>query len=93
MAKQPLYAGRITADPDVLVGKPVVRGTRISVEAVLEHLVDNPDLDELFADFPQLTLEDVRACLAYAEALVAGKAVTPPPGPHPHRREAARPTA
>ena len=69
------YHDRITADPAILVGKPVVRGTRISVETVLEHLADNPNLDELFAAFPRLTPKDVRACLAYASALAAGEEV------------------
>ena len=73
------YQDRITADPAILVGKPVVRGTRISVETVLEHLADNPNLDELFAAFPRLTPEDVRACLAYASALAAGEDVEPAP--------------
>jgi len=50
----------------------VVKGTRIAVEHVLEHLAQNPDLDELFAAYPRLTLEDVKACLAYAATLVEG---------------------
>lgn len=52
-------------------GKPVVRGTRIPVELVLAKLAQNPDLDELFADYPRLTREDVQACFAYAHHLVA----------------------
>ena len=61
---------RIVQDPEILSGKPVVKGTRISVAIVLEYLAHNPDFDELFADYPRLTLEDVKACLAYANALV-----------------------
>lgn len=57
---------RIVRDHAILTGKPVVKGTRIPVELVLAKLADNPDLDELFADYPRLTLEDVRACLDYA---------------------------
>jgi uncharacterized protein (DUF433 family) len=57
-------------DPDILSGKPVVKGTRISVEVVLEYLAHNPDFDELFADYPRLTLEDVQACIALAHTLV-----------------------
>jgi len=61
---------RISIDPRVMVGKPVVRGTRIPVERVLQHLAEN-DRDDVFAAFPELTEEDVRACFAYAwEALV-----------------------
>jgi uncharacterized protein (DUF433 family) len=62
---------RIVRDPKVLAGKPTVRGTRIPVELVLAKLAYNPDLDELFADFPRLTLDDVRACLEYAREAVA----------------------
>lgn len=84
------YRDRIAADPNILFGKPVIRGTRIAVEHVLEQLADSPDLAELFEVFPDLSREDVQACLAYAEALAAGEAVTPPPGPHPPKRESAR---
>jgi uncharacterized protein (DUF433 family) len=57
---------RITTNPNVMVGKPVVKGTRIPVERVLAHLANNPDLDDLFAAYPDLTIDDVKACLAYA---------------------------
>ncbi len=77
--ERPTYQDRIIADPTILVGKPVVRGTRISVETVLEHLADNPDIADLFAAFPRLTMDDVQACLAYARALTAGEDVQPPP--------------
>ena len=69
-AERPAYQGRIVADPKILVGKPTVKGTRISVELVLEHLAHNLDLDDLFAGYPRLTPEDVKACLAYAHAVV-----------------------
>ena len=73
MTKQPMYEDRIVANPQIMVGEPVVRGTRIPVALVLEYLAANPDLELLFAAFPRLTKgerEDVRACLAYAQALV-----------------------
>lgn len=65
------YRDRIVRDPAVLAGKPVVRGTRIPVELVLAKLAANPDLKDLFADYPRLTVEDVQACLEYATELVA----------------------
>ena len=72
MAQEKLdYMDRITTDPLVMVGKPVVRGTRIPVERVLAHLADNPDLDDLFSAFPELTRDDVRAVLAYAQDRVS----------------------
>jgi uncharacterized protein (DUF433 family) len=52
-----------------MVGKPVVKGTRIPVELVLAKLAQNPDLDELLTDYPHLTIEDVQACLEYAAEL------------------------
>jgi uncharacterized protein (DUF433 family) len=68
---------RIVVDPQILVGKPVVRGTRIPVYLVLNHLADNLDLEDLFAAYPRLTVEDVQACLAYAQGVIAGEDVFP----------------
>lgn len=62
---------RIIQDPSILAGKPVIKGTRISVEVVLDYLASNPDFDELFADYPRLTMDDVTACLSFARRLVA----------------------
>jgi uncharacterized protein (DUF433 family) len=82
------HQDRITTDPGILAGKPVVRGTRVPVELVLEHLAENPDFDDLFAAYPRLTLDDIKACLAYARALVEGRAVTPAPPRRPRGRAA-----
>lgn len=60
---------RITVDPNVMVGKPVISGTRIPVERVLCHLEEH-DRADLFAAFPEQSDEDVRACLAYAREVV-----------------------
>ncbi|MGI8857741.1 MAG: DUF433 domain-containing protein [Thermomicrobiales bacterium] len=68
---------RIVLDPRILVGKPIVRGTRIPVSLVLDHLANNLDLDDLFAAYPRLTVEDVQACLAYAQGIVAGENIFP----------------
>ena len=64
------YKERISQDPAVMVGKPVIRGTRISVELILEWLSGNLDLDEFFAAYPHLTVEDVQAALAFARDAV-----------------------
>jgi len=79
--ERPRYTDRIITDPAIMVGEPVVKGTRIPVETVLRVLAENPDLEELFAEYPRLTREDVRACLAYAGELVAGEDVMPRPRP------------
>ena len=68
--EQPTYVNRIVQDPEILVGKPVIKGTRIPVEVVLEYLAHNPNFDELFADYPRLTMDDVKACFEYAQTLV-----------------------
>lgn len=57
---------RIAIDPAIRFGKPCVRGTRISVGDVLGYLAGGMSEGEILADFPQLTTEDIRACLAYA---------------------------
>lgn len=69
------YADRIIRDPEILVGKPVIKGTRIPVAVVLEYLAHNPNLDELFADYPRLTMADVQACLEYAQTLVQEESI------------------
>lgn len=57
---------RITIDPTVRFGKPCIRGTRIAVGDILGYLAGGMSDDQLLADFPQLSHEDIRACLAYA---------------------------
>lgn len=57
---------RISIDPQVRFGKPCVRGTRITVGEVLGFLATGGTEPELFTDFPQLTHEDVLACLGFA---------------------------
>ena len=68
---------RITADPAVLVGKPVIRGTRLSVEFILGLLADGWSTEEICQDYAPLTREDVEACLAYALDLVRSENVYP----------------
>jgi len=55
-----------------MVGKPVVKGTRTPVERVVAHLANNPNLNDLFAAYPDLSVEDVNACLQYATHTVRG---------------------
>lgn len=57
---------RIAVDPDIRFGKPCVRGTRISVGDVLGYLAGGMTETEMLGDFPQLSRDDIRACLAYA---------------------------
>ena len=57
---------RITVEPKVLVGKPVVRGTRLAVEFVIELLAQGWSEQEILENYPGLTREDISACLHYA---------------------------
>jgi uncharacterized protein (DUF433 family) len=60
------YLNRILIDPGIRFGKPCVRGTRITVGEVLGYLAEGGTEVELITDFPQLTHEDVLACLGFA---------------------------
>ncbi|MCI0359485.1 MAG: DUF433 domain-containing protein [Planctomycetaceae bacterium] len=60
------YSQIITIEPGKRSGQPCIRGLRITVQDVLEYLAGGMSMDELLADFPDLTAEDIRACLAYA---------------------------
>jgi uncharacterized protein (DUF433 family) len=62
-------------DPNIFGGKPVVRGLRIKVETVLALLEQGATPEEILRDYPDLEPDDIRACLAYARALVANEAV------------------
>jgi uncharacterized protein (DUF433 family) len=60
------YRERITIEPDKLGGKPCIRGLRITVYDVLDYLASGMSQEEILRDFPDLTPEDIRACLAFA---------------------------
>lgn len=61
---------RITRDPAVLLGKPCIVGTRISVEVIMRRLSTGLSADQIAAEFPELTRDDVLAAAAYAAELV-----------------------
>jgi len=60
------YTKIITIEPDKRSGKPCIRGTRMTVSDVLEYLAGGMTPEEIVAEFPDLTIEDIRACLAFA---------------------------
>ena len=70
---------RITLNPDVLVGKPVIRGTRLSVEFVVGLLANDWSIDDVLAEYDHITRPDVMACLAYAHQLLAEEKLYPIP--------------
>jgi uncharacterized protein (DUF433 family) len=72
---------RIVADPKIMLGKPVIRGTRITVEIVLEKLAADCSIEDILTDYPRLKRADVLAAIAYArealgtDELIPGTAV------------------
>ena len=71
------WQDRIAIDPKILVGKPVVKGTRISVELVIDLLAAGWTAEQIIDSYPNLTVEDIRACLAYAGELLHSERVFP----------------
>ena len=67
----------IEVNPAVLVGKPVVRGTRLAVELILDLVASGCPLDEILAAYPGLTREQIQACVAYAAEIVRSERVYP----------------
>lgn len=63
------WPDRIIVDPEILAGKPVIRGTRLAVEFILELLAAGRSENEILANYPGLTREDILACLCYASYL------------------------
>jgi uncharacterized protein (DUF433 family) len=68
---------RITSDPNVLAGKPIIEGTRLSVEHVLELLENGWSEADILDSYPHLAPEDVRACLGYAREVMAEEKLYP----------------
>lgn len=67
--------GRIEINPEVMLGKPVIRGTRVPVEVVLRKLAEGSTITDLLEAYPRLTAEDIRAALDYAADSVAHETV------------------
>jgi uncharacterized protein (DUF433 family) len=68
---------RIVIDPDVLAGKPIVRGTRLAVEFIIGLMAQGWTEAEILSNYPGLTQEDVHACLGYASATLQAERVYP----------------
>jgi uncharacterized protein (DUF433 family) len=68
---------RITLAPDVLAGKPVIRGTRLSVEFVIGLMADGWTEPDILANYPGVTHDDIIACLAYARDTLSSEKVFP----------------
>ncbi len=67
------WRSRIAADPNVLVGKPVIKGTRISVELVMDLLAAGYTPEQIREQYDHVTLDDIHACLAYAREVISSE--------------------
>ena len=72
-----VWKGRIVSDPKVMMGKPVVAGTRVTVELILEKLAAGETVEDLLRAHPRLTQEDIRAALAFAAEALRADVVYP----------------
>jgi uncharacterized protein (DUF433 family) len=68
---------RIVVNPEVMTGKPVIKGTRLTVDHVIELLAEGWTTDQIVEEYPGVTTDDVGACLAYASELVKSEKVYP----------------
>lgn len=68
---------RIELNPNVMLGKPVIKGTRITVEIILKKLSQNISENEILADYPKLTKEDIQAAIAYAATALGTEDIFP----------------
>ena len=68
---------RIEINPQIMLGKPVIKGTRITVEIILKKLSQNIAIDEILADYPRLTREDVQAAIASAATALSTDEMMP----------------
>jgi uncharacterized protein (DUF433 family) len=68
---------RIVVNPKVMVGKPVIRGTRVPVDGIIHLIAQGKKIEDVLAEYPRITRLDIKAALEYAESLVRGEDVIP----------------
>jgi len=69
------YRSRLSADPGVMLGKPVIKGTRITVELILDKMSEGETIEELLKAYSHITREDILACLSYSHDVISREAV------------------
>ncbi|MEM2146035.1 MAG: DUF433 domain-containing protein [Candidatus Jordarchaeaceae archaeon] len=67
----------IIVDPNIMAGKPIIKGTRIPVDAILRRIAEGMTIAEILEEYPNLTKEKVKAALEYAERIVRGEDIIP----------------
>ena len=65
----------ITRDPKILLGKPIIKGTRISVELILRKLASGYTVEQVLSNYPHLTIEQIQACFEYTANLIADEQI------------------
>jgi len=65
------YKDRITSDPNVMLGKPIIKGTRITVDLILKKLSEDLTVDQILEAYPHLSREDVLAALSYSAEVIS----------------------
>lgn len=68
---------RIIIEPNILVGKPIIKGTRLAVEFIIDLLAQGWSTDEILSNYPGIVIEDIQACLSYASAALKAEKVYP----------------
>lgn len=68
---------RIVIDPNIMVGQPIVQGTRLTVTFILELLIYGMSIEEVLHDYPQITRQDISACLLYAQQVMTDVTFAP----------------
>ena len=71
------FMKRIIVDPKIMIGQPVIKGTRIPVDAILQRIAEGMTMGELLQDYPKLTKDDIKAALEYSASLVRGEDIIP----------------
>jgi uncharacterized protein (DUF433 family) len=70
-----MWQDRITTNPAIMIGKPVIAGTRLTVMFILDVLAQGWSVDEILRNYPNLETDDIRACLAYASEVLSAEKV------------------
>jgi len=65
------YKEKICISPDVMPGKPVIRGTRITVEFILKKMSEGKEIDDIISEYPPVQKDDIMACLAYSADVIS----------------------
>lgn len=65
------YRDRINISPDIMLGKPVIRDTRITVEFIIKKMSEGMEIDDIIAEYPPIQKDDIMACLAYSADVIS----------------------